>query len=103
MPTSGKRYQFNEQNVGRSPDTAGVYALFDAFGECIYIGRAKGGGVTIRSRLQAHLAGHEGACTQRAVTYAREVTTSPVSREVELLEEFRSLHGRLPRCNSRIG
>ena len=62
-----------------------------------------GGTVTIRSRLQDHLAGRAGACTQRATHYWREATTSPVTREVELQEAYKAKHGKLPRCNERVG
>ena len=100
MPIPGLKYRFTEANVGRSPNEAGVYALYDD-DECIYIGRAKGDTTTIRSRLQDHLGGREGECTQDATHYRREVTSSPVSREKELLEEFQIFRKRLPRCNKQ--
>ena len=100
MPVSGDRYPFNAANVDKSPDEAGVYALYDG-DECIYTGRAKGDTTTIRSRVQDHLSGREGKCTQEATHYRREVTSSPVSREKELLEEFQIYRSRLPRCNKQ--
>ncbi len=102
MPISGSTYNFTQDNVDRAPDEAGVYALYNN-AVLIYVGRAQGGSVTIRSRLQDHYAGRDGECTQGATTYARETTTRPVARERELLEEYERQHGRLPRCNSRIG
>ncbi len=100
--TASKKYKFTKDNVDNAPDEQGVYALFDEQ-EVIYYGRAKGENVTIRSRLQSHLAGREGVCTKKATHYQREVTTAPVSREKQLLEEYDLVHGRLPRCNERIG
>lgn len=99
---TGEKYSFTKENVGKSPDVAGVYALYDG-DVTIYFGRAQGGAVTIRSRLQDHYAGREGKCTQGASHYRREETTNAAAREVELLEEYKRTYGRLPRCNERVG
>ena len=97
------RYRFNSENIDRSPEEPGVYALYDD-SELIYYGRAQGNTVTIRSRLQSHLRGDEGSCTQNATHYKREPCPNPVTREKELLEEFKKTHhGNLPRCNERVG
>lgn len=101
MPISGKKYGFTQKNVDISPDEAGVYALFDGE-ELIYYGRAMGTSETIRSRLQAHRAGRSGRCTQRATHYMRLPTSSPATKERQLLEEFKRTNGRLPRCNERL-
>ncbi len=103
MPIGGTTYAFSQENIDNAPDQAGVYALYDE-GTLIYIGRATGGTVTIRSRLRDHKAGREGPCTKSATHCKREVTTSPVKREEELLEEYKRTHnGKLPRCNERVG
>ncbi len=102
MPIIGDKYGFTQDNVDKSPDDHGVYELYEG-DELIYIGRAAGDGVTIRSRLQDHFRGDDGRCTQQATTYRREVTNTPKAREVELLNEHLRRHGRLPRCNSRVG
>ena len=95
------KYPLTQQNVDSSPNNIGVYELYD--GETIiYIGRASGTD-TIRKRLQSHKRGDEGACTQRATNYRREICNNPISRETELLEEYKRIHGKLPRCNERIG
>ena len=98
MPISGDLYNFTDDSISKAPDTAGVYALFDG-NQTIYIGRAKGGFTTIRSRLRDHKSGREGSCTQYASGYKREVCSNPVSREQELLLEYRVTYGGLPRCN----
>ena len=101
MPISGNKYPFTQQNIDNSPNNIGVYELHD--GETnIYIGRASGTD-TIRKRLQSHKRGDEGTCTQKATHYRREVCSNPVSRETELLEKYKRIHGKLPRCNERIG
>ncbi len=102
MSINGDIYNFSEENVGMAPNESGVYALYDG-NVLIYYGRAQGLGVTIRSRLQDHYFGREGPCTQAATAYKRELTSDPVAREIELLEEHRRLYGRLPRCNERVG
>ena len=98
MPISGKMYAFTQDNVNKAPAEHGVYQLYED-GATTYIGRAAGDGVTIRSRLQSHFRSDEGPCTEAAETYKREVTSRPVAREKELIEEYESEYGRLPRCN----
>lgn len=101
MPIAGPKYAFTAENVNNSPENHGVYVLYSE-DVLIYIGRASGQGVTIRSRLQSHKRGDEGTCTQGASHYRREVTDRPVSREKELLDEYAAAHqGKLPRCNER--
>ncbi|MDE2103962.1 MAG: hypothetical protein KGL39_42390 [Patescibacteria group bacterium] len=98
MPISGDQYEFSDDNIDKSPDKHGVYALFDG-SELIYYGRADGKGVTIRSRLRDHKDGREGKCTEKATLYKREVTNDAADREVELLKEYKQRHKKLPRCN----
>jgi hypothetical protein len=97
--TVSKKYPFTEQNVNNSPDKPGVYILYDG-DEVIDIGQSE---ESIRGRLQDHLRGDHGPCTQGATHYMREENSDPVAREEELLRQFRRRHGRLPRCNKRIG
>lgn len=99
---SNETLAFNVWNVNAAPEAHGVYVLYNSTG-IIYIGRASGLGVTIRSRLQAHIRGDEGYCTKQANAFWTEVNSDPVSREAWLLSNFRSQHGRLPRCNERVG
>ncbi len=101
MPISGNRYGFTEKNIDDAPDDHGVYALYHDE-ELIYIGRAAGKDVTIRSRLRDHLSGREGKGTQQATSYAREITSAPAPREEELLNEYRQQHHKLPRYNEKI-
>jgi hypothetical protein len=98
MPISGDKYEFTSNNVNSSPAQHGVYQLYDG-DVTIYIGRASGTGVTIRSRLQNHYSGNEGPCTQGATHYRGEVTEYAIAREKELLDEYYRINRRLPRCN----
>jgi hypothetical protein len=99
MPMSGNKIEFTKAKVDESPDSHGVYALFD--GELlIYYGEASGKGVTIRSRLQSHQRGDEGYCTKRASHCQWEQTEDAEHREAELIVDFQNGHeGKRPRCN----
>jgi len=98
MAISGDKYPFTKENVDKSPTDDGVYALYDE-SVTIYIG--KGDGINgIRARLQAHKRGDEGNCTYGASDYRREVCNNPVTRERELLQEYKNANGMLPRCNT---
>ena len=99
----GDIYPKTAENLAVAPDSHGVYELWEN-SAVIYIGRAAGQGVTIRSRLNDHARGDDGPCTKVYTHYKREVTEAAVSREKQLLEEYQQTHGgRLPRCNERTG
>ena len=98
MPISSAKYDFSASNIERTPDRQGVYGLYQG-GDTIYFGR----GTSIRDRLRSHHRGTEGRCTQSASLFNWEETGRPISREKDLLEEYQRQHGRLPRCNDRVG
>ena len=116
MPITGGNFAFTESNLNKAPAEHGVYALYDntplvrefsgpfpsmrrrRVELTIYIGRASGDGVTIRSRLMSHYRGDEGLCTVCATHYRREVTSDPIARESELLDEYEEKYSELPRC-----
>lgn len=102
MPLTSDRYEASNDNLSKAPDQAGVYELYEAE-TIIYIGRAQGGHVTIRSRLKDHKAGRDGNCTKGYTHYRRVITNDPASVEVRELESHKRQHGKLPRCNERIG
>jgi hypothetical protein len=99
MPVNGDSYEFSLDSINITSSGKGVYSLHKG-GETIYIGRADciGG---IRRKLQAHLSGDEGQCTQQATSYRFELKRNPVIREEELLLEYKFAHGRLPLCNKQ--
>lgn len=101
MAEIDEKYDFTTENIDKSPNQHGVYILNDG-GEIIYIGRAAGEGVTIRSRLRDHKAGRDGLCTKLATQYSRERNSRPVAREKELLDNYLNRYGKLPRCNDRM-
>ena len=99
MPITGPLLQFTDYNISVAPDNMGVYALHQD-GELTYYGRASS---SIRDRLQSHKSGAEGPCTKAATHFNTELTSAPIAREKELLEEFERQYGRLPKCNERVG
>lgn len=98
LSIGGDKYPFSWENINTSPNRHGVYALYNGY-ETVYIGRASGINVTIRSRMSDHKSGREGPGTQASSHYRREVTEAAISREKELLQEYVREHGRLPRFN----
>lgn len=95
-----KRYPFTGWAIAGAPDDPGVYALWKN-SELIYIGSASPGGATIRSRLVDHFAEHSQDGGYLATEYSWELSRNPRIRELELLEEYRAEHNRLPRLNAR--
>lgn len=94
MPISDPHYRFTDAIVQGAPNITGLYALWQD-GDLIYVGRA----ASIRERLVEHLQRRVCPCTEQATHYSWELSLQPVTREVELLEQFKKRHGRLPRCN----
>ncbi len=90
-------YPFDLGNIENIPAKEGVYQLLDSNQSTIYIGRTG----NLYRRLQQHL-NTDDSCILNARTFVFEVTLNSVTREKELLEEFRHKHGYLPRCNDRL-
>ncbi len=87
---------FTEQEVDKSPESQGVYCLYDGNSTPIYYGRSE---TSIRARLQRHFTGAEGPCTEGASDFNWELTNNPKSLEEKLMEEHKRAFGRLPKCN----
>jgi hypothetical protein len=88
-------YDFTWENINKSPDQPGVYALYrDA--EIVYIGQSES---SIRSRLSDHKSGRSGTGIASSTQYWRETNSNPKAREAELLRWYKGDFGRLPRYN----
>ena len=97
MPIISTKYQFNAFNINQyTPNNAGVYGLYDPYPTVIYYGKSE---TSIKDRLLSHLSGTESRCTQSATYFNVERNYNPITRERELLEEHKRLHGRSPKCN----
>lgn len=99
MAIKGGYKPFSSNVVTMALDCEGVYALYD-HDDLIYIGRSHGQSKTIRTRLQDHKDGRAGQGTRKATLYRQERCDDPVARKRELLTEYISAHGGLPRCNA---
>ena len=76
------------------PVTEGVYELADNSHSIIYIGRSN----NLKRRLNEHLNTND-PCISAASYFKYEQTWRSEEREQELLDEYRRIYGRLPRCN----
>jgi len=88
------------------PGTVGVYELGDADGQVIYIGYAGGRSLTgLRGAIGAHSTSDEpNSVIQRRLKSVRyEVTTSYLTRHLELLSRFNEDHNALPDGNVASG
>lgn len=94
--------RFTDENIDRAPNAHGVYELYDG-AELIYIGRAAGDGVSMRSRLRDHKSGREGDCTTQATHFHCIETEDAESEEGYRLGWQKATFGKLPRCNERVG
>lgn len=99
MAVAGKKHPFKSKSIDKSPRKSGVYALYDG-GKVIYYGATS---KSIRTRLQRHLHGEEGSCTQTATHYKFERTSRPKKKERKLLRAYEAKHENLPHCNERQG
>jgi excinuclease UvrABC nuclease subunit len=96
----GQRSQFNDENIAHAPKCSGVYVLYNG-PRIIFIGKATGMS-NLRSKLQSHKRGDEGNCTRHATHFCCELTPSTANRERDLLQEYKSVYGRLPACNEMM-
>jgi hypothetical protein len=97
MKIRGKQHSFESKSINKSPKKSGIYVLYKE-DNIIYYGKASN---NIRKRLQSHLRGDEGLCTQSATHYKRQPTSKPAKREKRLLAAYEKKHGSFPHCNER--
>ena len=86
--------QLTSWDIQYVPEKEGVYELADNSQSIIYIGRSN----NLRRRLSEHL-NSDDHCLRNARYFRYEQTWRSEERERELLNEYRRIHGRLPRCN----
>jgi|SRR6185503_16242369 len=93
MSISGPKYGFNAWSIAGAPDDSGIYLLWERE-ELLYVARAQ----RIRTQLLEHYA--RRLAPHDATHYGWEVVRFPAMREAELLREWKSLTGKLPRYNA---
>ena len=97
MGITTSSHPFIDSEIERAPTLDGVYGLYN-YSETVYYGKGEGQD-GIRARLKWHKSGQGGSCTQGATSFNYETCFNPSQREAELLNEYKKLHGKLPRCN----
>ncbi len=85
--------KFSSETIS-APSSAGVYQL-GAPDNIDYIGES----VNIQRRLNEH---RREDCTKHAEEFCYLETPNHESREKTLLNEYKSKHGRFPKCNDRL-
>ena len=97
MRVASLRWRFTSERVRQIPDLQGVYTLWDGK-ECVFVGHTPWNR-SLQQCLRAHLGlSDEGAI--RASHFTWETTSTPKSREQEILERrVEAAQGRLPRYN----
>lgn len=99
MPITGTTYPFTQENIDKITLTEGVYELLDNWG-IIYIGHGDRMN-SIKTHLLKHKRGDYGFCTRLAVKFRYEKCWSSSSKVEELLLEYKTKNGQLPKCNDR--
>lgn len=101
MPIRGKKQRFTDNNIDKAPNKDGVYVL-SRYGETTYVGKATGGD-GLQGRLEAHKRGDTGRGIKSSTSFQVEKCKDAPKREKQLLEQYKKIHGKLPRYNDRIG
>jgi hypothetical protein len=96
MPVASLRWQLNADCVREIPDVQGVFTLWQA-NECVYVGHTQWN-TSLRDRLREHfILQREGRIDASHFTW--ETTSTPKTREGELLAACLRKQGKLPRYN----
>jgi hypothetical protein len=96
MPVASLRLRFTLERVRQTPDLQGVYTLWDG-GECVYVGHTPWNR-SLRQCLTQHFPLSDQG-TIRVSHFTWETTSTPKSRENEVLRMRVDRQGRLPRYN----
>jgi hypothetical protein len=88
---------FTESLIEASPDTVGVFALWQN-GGVIYLGKASAGSATIRKALGEQFAARKWSGMD-AMRCSWEVADDPDQRYSQLLREFEAAHHCVPLWN----
>jgi len=96
MRVASLRCRFTAERVRETPDLQGVFSLWDGK-ECVYVGHTPWNH-SLRQCLREHLALKDGGSI-RASHFSWETTSTPKSREDEVLRRRVERQGSLPRYN----
>jgi hypothetical protein len=97
MPITSKKYQFTGANIDAfAEEGIGVFGLYNPINNVLYYGHSNDG---VKKCLKSYLAGNGDNCAYGAAYFNTEHAIDPEQRANELLEEYRVIHGKLPRYN----
>ncbi len=96
----GDFYNWDKDSIEKVPARPGVYGLYDAGRNLIYIGSSS----NLRGRFTDYWNSNfaEDPCKRSTKAYKMEFRDDYELRERGLLEQYRSEHGNLPKCNEKI-
>ncbi len=99
MPIGGDRYPWSKNNVDGAREEGATYSLYSG-NKLIYIGSTG----NLRKRFQDYWNKNfeDDPCKRDTDAYKREYRSDYRKREIELLEEYKRQHGKLPECNDVI-
>jgi hypothetical protein len=97
MPIWSRGWPFLDYTIEAAPLDRGVFGLWKAE-ELLFVG-ATNEGASIRQCLVEHFKGVHGEESRTADHYSWEVASNPEQRKSEVLQQYRQLHGRMPRLN----
>ena len=100
MPIAKRWSRFTLYNLNAVRNVFGVYELGNRSGNVIYIGSGK-----LHNRL-THWKNSDDSCIRLTAMFRYEELSSDErcrQRERALQLDFKRRHGRLPKCNERIG
>ena len=101
MPISRDKYPFTQQNVDSSPNNIGVYELYD--GETnIYIAELQELILLESDYSHISVAMRELVLRKRLIIAGKYVAIQYLVKR-NYSKNYERIHGKLPRCNERIG
>ena len=74
-----------------------VYALYDKNKDIIFIGESDNLAQTFTKYVDADFENDD--CKQKTAFYQREFVDNPAERVMQLLEDFKNEHGKIPLCH----
>jgi hypothetical protein len=95
MPVWSRQWPFLPYTIEAAPLNQGVYGLWQA-GELIFVG-ATDDSTSLRQCLKEHSQSEPRLALDH---YSWEVSDDPQTRKLEVLAQFQSRYGRLPRLNT---
>lgn len=96
MRVASLRWRFTAERVRETPDAQGVFTLWEGK-DCVYVGHTPWNR-SLQQCLRQHLALRDEGVI-RASHFAWETTTTPKTRESEVLASRMARQGRRPRYN----